>query len=94
LNADYARAVAPDTDAARLVNGLRDRTLGFRLVFRYRAPAPWPWLPFAHPDLVGPRRETRVMSFLRNINPAIEIYERGLARPEGVDGIGDRAGPR
>jgi len=76
LNADYARAVPPDTDWGRLIAGLHDGSLGYRLVFRYRRPSPWPWLPGAHPDLVGPRNETIVFSTLRNINPAIEVFER------------------
>jgi hypothetical protein len=75
LNADYARAVAPDTPAGQLVSGLRDETLGYRLAFRYRAPAPWPWLPGADPDLVGRRLGTSV-SFLRAINPTMEIFQR------------------
>jgi len=48
------------------------------MVFRYRTPRPWPWLPAGHPDLVGPRLETSVFSVLRNINPTIEIYQRSL----------------
>jgi hypothetical protein len=76
LNADYARAVPPDTDWGRLIAGLHDGSLGYRLVFRYRRPSPWPWLPGAHPDLVGQRTETIVFSTLRNINPAIEVFER------------------
>jgi hypothetical protein len=74
LNADYARAAAPDTPLGQLVAGLQHETLGYRMAFRYRAPPPWPWLPAGHPDLVGPRLETSVFSVLRNINPTIEVY--------------------
>jgi hypothetical protein len=80
LNADYARAVPADTSWGQLITGLRDGTLGYRLVFRLRRDPPWPWLPGGHPDLVGARQETLVFSTLRNINPTIEIYER---EPEG-----------
>jgi hypothetical protein len=76
LNADYARAVPPDSATARLVAGLQHETLGYHLAFRYRAPSPWPWLPGAHRDLVGPRLERSVLSILRSINPTIEIYAR------------------
>jgi hypothetical protein len=76
LNADYARAVPPDTPVGQLVAGLQQQTLGYRMVFRYRAASPWPWLPAGHPDLVGPRLDVPVFSFLRSINPTIEVYAR------------------
>jgi fibro-slime domain-containing protein len=76
LNADYARAVSRDSPLGRLIAGLQQETLGYRLVFRYRSPAPWPWLPAPHHDLVGPRLETAAYSEVRNINPTIEIYSR------------------
>lgn len=79
LNADYARAVPPDTSTGQLVAGLQDSTLGYVLSFRYRSPAPWPWLPGAHRDLVGARRDRLVFSTLRDINPTIEIYQRATA---------------
>ena len=69
LNADYARAVPADKPLGELISGLQHETLGYRLVFRYRSPAPWPWLPVPHHDLVGPRLETEVHSVLRDINP-------------------------
>ena len=82
LNADYARAVPVDTPPGALVDALRRDTLGYELVFRYRSPAPWRWLPAAHADLVGPRTGMPVVSFLRDINPTIEIYGRATpARP-------------
>ena len=67
-----------DTEWGKMIAGLEDDTLGYRRVARFREPSPWPWLPAAHPDLVGPRDETIVFSTLRNINPTIEIFERTL----------------
>jgi hypothetical protein len=75
LNVDYARAVASEQPLGQLVSGLQRETLGYHIVFRYRSPAPWPWLPGGHPDLVGPRLENTSFSFLRSINPTIEIYQ-------------------
>ncbi len=77
LNADYARAVDRRTRDGQLVASLEDHALGYRLAFRYRTPPPWPWLPGAHPDLVGARHEVPVVSFLHFINPEIDIYARG-----------------
>jgi hypothetical protein len=76
LNADYARAVPPETGWGILIAGLKDGMLGYRLVGRFRRGSPWPWLPGGHPDLVGTRQETVVFSTLRNINPTIEIFRR------------------
>jgi fibro-slime domain-containing protein len=76
LNADYARAVPADRPLGELISGLQHETLGYRLAFRYRSPAPWPWLPAPHRDLVGPRPEVEVRSVLRDINPTIEIYSQ------------------
>ncbi len=76
LNADYAAALAPHRPESALVAGLQHGTIGYRLVYRRRVVAPWQWLPGGHPDLVGPRAEPSVLSFLRNLSPAIEIYER------------------
>jgi hypothetical protein len=76
LNADYARAVTPDSDAGQFMASLKDGRLGYDLVFHFRQPAPWPWLPGGHRDLVGDRLESVVFSTLRNINPTIEIYSR------------------
>jgi hypothetical protein len=81
LNADYARAVPPnepETPTRRLVEGLQGETLGYHLVYRFRRPAPWPWLPAGHPDLFGPREEFEVLSTLHNINPMIEIFQRDV----------------
>jgi len=76
LNADYARAATPGTPWAELLAGLEQGTLDYRVIWRFRRAAPWPWLPGAHPDLVGPREEKDVVSVLRNINPLIEVFER------------------
>ncbi|HZP47906.1 MAG TPA: PA14 domain-containing protein [Vicinamibacterales bacterium] len=80
VNADYARALKPHRPEAALVDGLHDGTLGYRLAYRHRSYAPWTWLPGGHPDLVGPRNDTNPLSFLRDLSPAIEIYER-VPRP-------------
>ena len=50
-------------------------SLGYTLALAYRAPAPWGWLPGAHPDLVGPRLEPS-SSTLRDINPMFLVYRR------------------
>ena len=76
LNADYARAVPLDTGWGQMIAALHDRALGYRLVFSFREQSPWPWLPGAHPDLVGTREDTFISSTLRNINPTIEIFRR------------------
>jgi hypothetical protein len=73
---DYANAIPADSATAALVTGLRNGSLGYRLALRARTPAPWPWLPGAHSDLVGPRLEREVLSTLHNINPTIEVFER------------------
>ena len=76
LNADYARAVPADRPEAQLAAGLQHGTVGYQLVFRFRTPVPWSWLPSPHPNLVGPRAETPVLSVLTEVNPTIEIYQR------------------
>ena len=76
LNADYARAVPAESAWGQLIAGLQGGTIGYRRVETFRRGSPWPWLPGAHPDLVGPRRESLVFSTLRNINPTIEIFAR------------------
>lgn len=75
LNADYARSARPDTPVAQLIAGLQQEKARYRRVFRYRSPSSWPWLPAPHPDLAGPRTEAPV-SFLRDINPTMEVFER------------------
>jgi hypothetical protein len=59
----------------RLVAGLQQEKASYRRVFRYRSSSSWPWLPAPHPDLTGPRIEAPV-SFLRDINPTMEVFER------------------
>jgi hypothetical protein len=96
LNADYARAVRPWTAWGKLIDGVQDGALGYRLVGRFRRSSPWPWLPGAHPDLVGTRQETPVFSTLRNINPTIDIFRRDDPResqPEAVDRDRQRRDP-
>ena len=80
LNADYARAVPLDTPTGRMVAGLESQTLGYQLVFRYRSPPPWNWLPWPHRDLVGPRLDMPVVSILRDVNPTMEIFQRSGSR--------------
>jgi hypothetical protein len=83
LSADYAGAAPPDTGWGQLIAALRSGAAGYGLVARVRCPSPWPWLPDAHPELIGPRRispEVGVVSVLRDINPTLEIYARG-SRP-------------
>lgn len=76
VNADYAHALEPGSTPAVLVDALEHQRAGYRLVFQYRAASPWPWLPAAHPDLVGARDDRLVASFLRDVNPTMEIFER------------------
>jgi hypothetical protein len=76
LNADYAEAEPRDTPIGRLIAGLQNGDLGYRLVFRYREPAPWPWLPGSPRDLVGARKERPITSVLRHINPWYEVFSR------------------
>jgi hypothetical protein len=82
INADYARTLPSETESGRLIAGLHDGTLGYDLVLALRSSPPWPWLPAAHPDLVGPRQETLVFSVLRDINPTIEVFRRAPPRTE------------
>jgi 4-amino-4-deoxy-L-arabinose transferase-like glycosyltransferase len=76
LNADYARAVDPNTQLGALIAALQRQNSGYRLAFQYRSPSPWPWLPAPHADLLGPRLDAPVLSFLRDINPTIQVYTR------------------
>ena len=81
LNADYARAIPPETPGGQLIAGLQHHTLGYTLAFRDRSPAPWAWLPGGHPDLIGPKLDIQ-LSFLSDINPTTEVYQRdGASRP-------------
>jgi PA14 domain-containing protein/dolichyl-phosphate-mannose-protein mannosyltransferase len=76
INVDYAQALKPHRPEAVLIEGLHDGTLGYRRAYHHRTYAPWTWLPGGHPDLVGPRLDTNPVSFLRDLSPTIEIYER------------------
>jgi hypothetical protein len=63
-----------------MIASLQAGSAGYDLVFRFRQPSPWPWLPAAHPDLVGPRTEKLITSALRHINPSYEVFKRQSAR--------------
>lgn len=80
LSADYGRAVPLDNYWGQVIAALQNGSAGYTLVARVRCPSPWPWLPDAHPELVGPRPIAPggdATSVLRDINPTIEIYARG-----------------
>jgi len=76
VNADYTLTEPPQSGLGQILAMLHSAGSNYRLVLRARSPAPWPWLPGGHPDLVGPRKDPFIVSFLRNINPTIEVYER------------------
>jgi hypothetical protein len=76
INADYVHAVAPESGWGQMLGGLQHGTLGYRLALRFRQPSPWPWLPGAHPDLVGSREDAMVFSTLQFVNPTIEVFQR------------------
>ena len=78
LNADYARA-EPPTGHRPADRGSAERTVGYRLVFRFREPAPWPWLPGAPRDLVGDRTKRPITSVLRHINPWYEVFKKAAS---------------
>ena len=77
LNADYARAEPPDSPIGQLIAGLQNGRLGYSLVFRYRQPPPWPWLPGAPRDLVGDRTERPITSVLRQSIPVRSFQKDG-----------------
>jgi hypothetical protein len=76
LNPDYTLTEPPDTELGRIIRGVRDGTTRYRLVLEVEPSRPLDWLPGGHPDLVGDRRDPKMLSFLRNISPRIEVYER------------------
>jgi len=76
LNADYALAEPTGTGIGRLIADLQNGTSGYSLAFRYRQPAPWPWLPGAPRDLVSDRNNGPVTSVLRHIDPWYEVFRR------------------
>lgn len=76
LNADYTRSEPSDSRLGQVIGTLRSGRGNYRLVFRARSRSPWAWLPGGHPELVGDRLEPGPLSFLRNINPTIEVFER------------------
>jgi hypothetical protein len=79
LNADYARAASPDSPVGLLIAGLKEGSLGYEPAFQFRQPPPWPWLPGAHRDLVGPHMEELITSALRHINPTYEVFKRRMS---------------
>ena len=80
FDADYARAVRPGSPMGQMLAGLRNGSLGYELALEYRAPAPWGWLPGAHPELVGPRLGPSTSS-LRDVNPTFQVYRRRAGPP-------------
>ena len=76
VDADYTRIEPPDSPHNQMLATLRSDRSNYRLALRARSPSPWPWLPGAHRDLVGDRLDRVPLSFLRNINPTIEVFER------------------
>ena len=76
VDADYTRIEPPDSPHNQMLARLRSDRSNYRLALRARSPSPWPWLPGAHRDLVGDRLDRVPLSFLRNINPTIEVFER------------------
>jgi len=76
VNPDYTVIESPDTPLGQAIAAIRGGRNHYRLAFAARSPNPWPWLPAPNPDLVGDRRNREIVSFLRNINPTIEIYQR------------------
>jgi hypothetical protein len=76
LNADYARAEPSDSETGKLIAGLHNGNLDYGLVFRYREPVLWRWLPGAPRDLVGDRTERPITSVLRQINPWYEVFKK------------------
>jgi hypothetical protein len=76
LNMDYARAVPRDSPTEVLINALEEGSMGYHRAAVFRRAAPWPWLPWAHHDLTGPRREARVSTILRNVTPTIALFVR------------------
>jgi hypothetical protein len=81
LNVDYGRAEPADSAIGRMIGGLRDGTLGYRLMLRFREPRVWPWLPGAHRDLVGPRTELYPSSAMRHVSPTYEVFKRDPPAP-------------
>jgi len=73
LNVDYALTEPPTTPLGQIIGEVRR---SYRLVFRTVDARPLRWLPGGHVDLVGDRTDPEMLSFLRNISPTIEVYER------------------
>jgi len=80
VNADYTFTEPPESPLGQVIAMVRSGDGPYRSVFTARSSNPWRWLPWGHPDLVGGRRDPEMVSFLRNISPTIEIYERITAQ--------------
>jgi hypothetical protein len=76
LNMDYARAIPRDSPTGALIDALEAGRVGYHRAAVFRRAAPWPWLPWSHHDLTGPRHEARVSTILRNVNPTIALFIR------------------
>jgi hypothetical protein len=76
VNPDYTLVEPRDSPLGQVIAMLRSGQGSYRLAFAARTAGAWSWLPGAHKDLVGDRRDLEILSFLRNINPTIEVYER------------------
>jgi len=79
VNVDYTFTEPSDSPLGQMIAAVRSGDGAYRLAFSARPSNPFPWLPWGHPDLVGTRRDPEMVSFLRNISPTIEVYERSAA---------------
>ena len=75
LNRDYTFTEPPESELGRIIHTVTGGG-GYRLVYRSDDARPMRWLPGGHPDLVGDRRDPEMLSFMRNLSPRIEVYER------------------
>lgn len=75
LNPDYTLIEPADSPLGKTIATLRAGDI-YRLAFCARSANPFAWLPGGNADLAGDRRDPEIVSFLRNINPTIEVYER------------------
>jgi hypothetical protein len=75
LDVDYMRGEAADSPFGKMVSALEEHKIGYTKVFYARSQPPWRWLPDAHPDLAGDRKDPIFVSNLRYINPTIEIFQ-------------------
>jgi hypothetical protein len=76
LNADYALAEPPGSEIGQLIAGLENGQLDYKIVFRFRQPGPWSWLPGQSQELIGDRKQRPITSVLRHINPRYEVFTK------------------